>query len=87
MNSERTKYPDMTAGGQTFKKVLYKDKNTDGEEYADYHDIEGFPTAFSITRIHNDEMARQIYIDKVHYNQDLAAEFWDINAVAKKIKK
>jgi hypothetical protein len=30
---------------------------------------------------------RQLYIDKVHYNQDLAADFWDIDAVARKIKK
>jgi hypothetical protein len=70
-----------------FRDPVYKDKNTDREEYADYHDMEGFPTAFSITRMKNGEMARQLYIDKVHYNQDLPAEFWDIDAVAKKIKK
>jgi hypothetical protein len=70
-----------------WRDPLYKDKNTDLEEYADYHDIDGLPTAFSITRMHNDEMARQLFIDKVHYNQDLGPDFWDIAAVAKKIKK
>jgi hypothetical protein len=70
-----------------WRDPLYKDKNTDVEEYADYHDVDGLPTAFSITRVHNDEMFRQLYIDKVHYNQDLPADFWDINAVAQKIKK
>lgn len=70
-----------------WRDPVYKDKNTDIEEYADYHDIEGFPTAFSITRMRNDEMVRQIYIDKVHYNQDLSAELWDVNMLAKKIKK
>jgi hypothetical protein len=70
-----------------WRDPVYKDKNTDVEEYADYHDIDGLPTAFSITRVHNDEMFRQLYIDKVHYNQDLPADFWDIDAVAKKIKK
>jgi hypothetical protein len=70
-----------------WRDPLYKDKNTDVEEYADYHDVDGLPTAFSITRVHNDEMFRQLYIDKVHYNQDLPADFWDINAVATKIKK
>jgi hypothetical protein len=70
-----------------WRDPLYKDLNKDVEEYADYHDIEGLPTPFSITRVHNDEMARQVFIDKVHYNQDLGADFWDINAVAKKIKK
>ncbi len=70
-----------------WRDPVYKDKNSDVEEYADYHDMDGIPTALSITRVHNDEMYRQLYIDKVHYNQDLPAEFWDINAVAKKIKK
>lgn len=70
-----------------WRDPIYKDKNTDVEEYADYHDVDGMPTAYSITRVHNDEMQRQLYIDKVHYNQDLSPEFWDINAVAKKIKK
>jgi hypothetical protein len=74
---------------RTFKwrDPLYKDLNTDVEEYADYHDIEGLPTAYSITRMHNGEMARQVFIDKVHYNQDLGPDFWDISAVAMKIKK
>lgn len=70
-----------------WRDPIYKDKNTDSEEYADYHDVDGFPTAFSITRLHNDETVRQLYVDKVHYNQDLPAEFWNIDAVAKKIKK
>jgi hypothetical protein len=70
-----------------WRDPVYKDKNTDVEEYADYHDIEGFPTAYSITRIHNDETYRQLYIDKVQYNRDLPADFWDIDAVARKVKK
>jgi hypothetical protein len=70
-----------------WRDPLYKDLNKDVEEYADYHEIEGLPTPFSITRVHNDEMARQVFIDKVHYNQDLGPDFWDIDAVAKKIKK
>ena len=67
-----------------WRDPLYKDKNTDVEEYADYHDIDGFPTPFSITRMQNDEMFRQYYIDKVHYNQELPADFWDIDAVARR---
>jgi hypothetical protein len=70
-----------------WRDPVYKDKNTDVEEYADYHDVNGLPTAYSITRVHNDETVRQVYIDKVHYNQDLPEGFWDINAVARKIKK
>jgi hypothetical protein len=70
-----------------WRDPLYKDKNTEVEEYADYHDVEGLPTAYSITRVHNQEMARQIYIDKVHYNVDLPPDYWDINAIAKRVKK
>ncbi len=70
-----------------WRDPIYKDKNKDVEEYADYHDLDGFPTPLSITRVHNDEMARQLFIDKAHYNQDLPADFWDIPAVAQKIKK
>jgi predicted secreted protein len=70
-----------------WRDPLYKDKNTETEEYADYHDVQGLPTAYSITRMHNDETVRQMYIDKVHYNVDLPADFWDINGVAKRVKK
>jgi hypothetical protein len=70
-----------------WRDPLYKDKNTETEEYADYHDVNGLPTAYSITRMHNDETVRQMYIDKVHYNVDLPADFWDVNAIAKRVKK
>jgi hypothetical protein len=70
-----------------WRDPLYKDKNTEMEEYADYHDVQGLPTAYSITRMHNDETVRQLYIDKVHYNVDLPADFWDVNGVAKRVKK
>jgi hypothetical protein len=70
-----------------WRDPLYKDKDTDREEYADYHEVEGFQTAFSISRYKNDEMVRQLYIDKVHYNEDLGPDFWNVTEVAKKIKK
>jgi len=70
-----------------WRDPLYKDKNTETEEYADYHDVNGLPTAYSITRMHNDETVRQMYIDKAHYNVDLPADFWDINDIAKRVKK
>ena len=70
-----------------WRDPVYKDKNTDVEEYADYHDVEGFPTAFSITRVRNDETTRQVYIDKVHYNVNLPEGFWDINEIGRRTKK
>jgi hypothetical protein len=70
-----------------WRDPVYKDKNTDTEEYDDYHVLDGIPTPMRITRYKNDEIVRQFYIDKVQYNQDLGADFWDVNAVARRIKK
>ena len=70
-----------------WRDPVYKDKNTDVEEYADYHEVQGFQTAFSITRLRNEDTTRQVYVDKVVYNQDLPDGFWDVNEVARKIKK
>jgi hypothetical protein len=70
-----------------WRDPIYKDKNTDAEEYDDYHVIDGFPTPFSITRFKNDEMVRQYYVSKVEYNRPLAADFWDVDATAHRIKK
>lgn len=65
----------------------YHDKNTDTEEYDDYHTIQGFPTPFTITRLKNGDPVRQYFVDHVTFNQNLPADFWDPDAVAKKIKK
>lgn len=70
-----------------WRDPVYKDKNTDAEEYDDYHEVAGIPTPFNITRYKNNEIVRQFYVDQVRYNQDLAPDFWDVNAVARRIKK
>jgi hypothetical protein len=70
-----------------WRDPIYKDKNTDREEYDGYHVVEGFPTPFNITRYKNDEMVRQYYITKVEYNRDLPSDFWDVDVAAKRIKK
>jgi hypothetical protein len=65
----------------------YKDKNTDAEEYDGYRPVDGIPTPYTVTRFKNDEMVRQIFIDKVAFNQDLPPDIWDVDAMAKRIKK
>jgi hypothetical protein len=65
----------------------YHDKNTDTEEFDNYHTIQGFPTPFTITHIKNGDTVRQSFLDRVTFNQNLPADFWDPDAVAKKIKK
>jgi hypothetical protein len=66
---------------------LYKDKNTDAEEYDDYHTMEGFPTPFTISRYKNDDEIRQYYVVHVKYNQELPEDFWSVDAADRKIKK
>jgi len=70
-----------------WRDPLYKDKNTDSEEYDDYHTMDGFPTPFSITRFKNGEMWRQYYIKKVTFNQTLSGDFWSVDAADRRIKK
>jgi hypothetical protein len=70
-----------------WRDPLYKDKNTDAEEYDNYHTFDGFPTPLSITRFKNDEMFRQYYIKKVSFNRQLPADFWSVDAADKRIKK
>ena len=65
----------------------YHDKNTDAEEYDDYHDLGGFPTALRVSRMKNDDMIRQFYVDSVKYNQDLGSDFFSVDAAEKRIKK
>jgi hypothetical protein len=65
----------------------YHDKNTDTEEYDDYHVIEGLPTPFTITRLKNGEMVRQYFVEHISFNQNFPADFWDMDAAARKVKK
>jgi hypothetical protein len=70
-----------------WRDPVYHDKNTDAEDYDDYHTFQGLPTAMRITRYKNDEIFRQYYIDQVVYNQPLPADIWDVDATARRIKK
>ena len=70
-----------------WRDPVYKDKNIDAEEYDDYHNLDGFPTPFTITRFKNDDMTRQYFVVHVKYNQELPADFWSVEAAEKRIKK
>jgi hypothetical protein len=70
-----------------WRDPVYKDKNTDAEEYDDYHVMEGFPTPFTISRYKNDDEIRQYYIVHVKYNQEFPADFWSVEAANQRIKK
>jgi hypothetical protein len=70
-----------------WRDPTYHDKNTDAEEYDDYHVLGGFPTALRVSRMKNEDMVRQFYVDSVKYNQDLGADFWSVEAAERRIKK
>jgi hypothetical protein len=70
-----------------WRDPLYHDKNTDTEEYDDYHTIDGIPTPFTITRLKNGEPFRQYFLSHVSYNQSLPSDFWDADAEARKVKR
>lgn len=74
---------------RTFKwrDPTYHDLNTDTEDYADYHTIDGFPTPLNISRSKNGDMTREFYVRNVEYNRTLPEDFWDVNAAARRLKK
>jgi hypothetical protein len=49
--------------------------------------VDGIPTPFSISRLENGEMTRELFLDKVEYNRDLPADFWSVDDAARRIKK
>ena len=70
-----------------WRDPLYKDKNEEAEEYDDYHTVNGFPTAFAITRFHNDDMTNQRFLYRANYNTNLPDSMFDPDLASRKIKK
>ena len=60
-----------------WRNEKFKDHDEDSEDYEDYHTIQGLPTAFTITRYKNGDMASQRYIVKVSYNEALPPSLFD----------
>jgi hypothetical protein len=60
-----------------WRNEKFKDHDEDAEDYEDYHTIQGLPTAFTITRYKNGDMAGQRYIVKVSYNEPLPTSLFD----------
>ena len=58
----------------------------DVEEYADYHDLDGFHAVVNYARGQRRDGAPVVYRQGA-LQPDLPADFWDTFAVAQKIKK
>lgn len=67
-----------------WRNTTFKDYDEDVEEYDDYHTVQGLPTAFTITRYHNGDMANQRFYTKVQYNTGLPPELFNPDNLLKK---
>jgi len=67
-----------------WRNETFKDFDEDAEEYADYHTIQGLPTALSITRYHNGDMASQTFLLKVEYDVDAPPDMFNPDVLLKK---
>jgi hypothetical protein len=70
-----------------WRDPVYKDLNTDTEEYDDYHPIQGIATPYTVTRLHNGEQVNSRYLYKAEYNIAEPPDLFDADAVAAKVKK
>jgi hypothetical protein len=70
-----------------WRDPLYKDKNSDAEEYDNYQPVEGLPTPYTLTRFHNDDMTNQRFLFRAGYNLDLPPDMFNPDQAAAKIKK
>lgn len=71
----------------TWRDPLYKDKNEEAVEYADYHPVNGIPTPLNETVYHNGDMTSQRYLAHVTYNVEVPAGAFDVDATAARLTK
>jgi hypothetical protein len=60
-----------------WRDPLYRDVNTDVQQFDDYHEVQGIWTPYAITYLHNGDMTAQRFFTKVQYNTKLAADLFD----------
>ena len=71
----------------TWRDPTYKDNNEDAEEFADYHPVDGLPTALNESFYHNGDMTSQRYLSRVAYDVPVPPGAFDVDATTAKIKK
>ena len=71
---------------RTFKwrNEQFKDFDEDAETYDDYHTVDGFPTAYTLTRYRNGDISNQRFYTKVAYNMDLSPDLFDPDKLLQK---
>jgi hypothetical protein len=76
LNLDATTHLPLSLSFQ-WRDPVYKDLNTDVQEFDDYHVVQGIATAYSITQLHNGDMTGQRFLTKVAYNSKLAGDLFD----------
>jgi hypothetical protein len=71
----------------TYRDPEFQDKDTDREEYDNYHIVDGFPAPYSVTRFKNGDIVSQRYLFRAAYNVQLPPDTFDIDATVAKVKK
>jgi len=60
-----------------WRDPVYKDLNTDMQQYDDYHSVQGVMTPYAVTSLHNGDMTGQRFVTKVAYNLSLPVDLFD----------
>ena len=60
-----------------WRDPVFKDWDTDAVEFADYHEVQGIMTPYSVVTMHNGDKTGERFVTKVVYNVALGAEVFD----------
>lgn len=66
------------------RNETFGDFDEEAETYADYHTVQGLPTAYNITRYRNGEMVNQRFLTKILYDQGLSPDLFNPDNLLKK---
>lgn len=60
-----------------WRDPLYKDFNTEVQQFDDYHPIDGIATPLTLTHLHNGDITSQVFLREVHYNMHFPADLFN----------
>lgn len=60
-----------------YRDPVFKDFDTDTDQFDDYHPVQGIMTPYTITYLHNGDMVSQRFITKVRYETKLDDNLFD----------
>jgi hypothetical protein len=70
-----------------WRDPVFEDWNTEVQEFADYHAVQGIMTPYSVITMNNGDMTSERFLTKATYNAPLAAETFDPNQRLEKKEK